>query len=122
MGGDDGADDGEPEPGAAAGAGAGGVDPVEALKGAGHLVLGHARAVVLDDQDGCLPVEVGVHADGRGRVRRGVGPDVGQEVVEHLAEAHGVADHLDGGVDVQADGPAGLDDTRVAHGLGGEQR
>ena len=63
-----------------------------------------------------------MHAHGGGRAGRCVGADVGQEVVEDLAEAAGVArdQHGHGPVDVELDWSFRLDDAGVGDGVRGE--
>ena len=70
------------------------IGPVEALEDVLGLLGVHARAVVGHGDH--RAVFVVVDADPCGRPRRGVGPDVAEQVVDDLTEAGGVAHHLDG--------------------------
>ena len=82
-----------------------GVGPVEALEDPGRLLGRHARAGVLDHDLGLVAVLV--HADRGGGARGRVGPHVGQQVVDHLAQPAGVADDLDGREAVNSTGHCG---------------
>ena len=91
--GHDGRDDGEAQAAAPADAGAGRVGPVEALEDATGLLVGHAGARVAHLHLG-LVADL-VHPHGRRGPRRRVGAHVREQVVDHLAQAVLVADHLD---------------------------
>ena len=116
MGGHDGGDDGEPQPTAASGAGPGRVGPVEALEDALRVLVGHARAGVAHLDLGLVADLVDVHRGGR--PRRRVRPDVGQQVVEDLAQAVLVAGHLDRAGRRELHGPLGPHGGSGADGVG----
>ena len=91
--GDDGRDDGKAETRATVVPAPGRVDPVEALEHPGRILGRHAGPVVVDDHPGHRAGLIDVHR-GRGALR-GVGAHVGQEIVDHLAQPGGIAQHLD---------------------------
>ena len=78
----------------------------------------HPRSVVGHREDGAVPL--GFHRDPHRGARRGVGPDVGQQVVDDLSEADGVPHHLDGPRGVERHRPVGTDGRCGVDGLGAQ--
>ena len=118
MSGDDGGHDGKAESAPPAAAGAGRIGPVEALEDTPRLVGRHTRAAVAH-LDACVVAHL-VHAHRRLGPRRRVGAHVGQQVVDHLAQAVLVPRDLDRVGGPELDGPLGPDGAGRAHGLGGQ--
>ena len=110
--------DGQTEPAAAPGAGPGRVGPVEALEDAPGVLVAHAGAAVPHLDLRLVPDLVDVHRGGR--PRRRVRSDIGQQIVQDLAQAVLVADDFDRSGRRELHGPIGSDRGGGPYGLGGQ--
>jgi len=99
-------DDRQPEPGAAELARPRALGPVEALEDPLGVLRGDARAVVLDLENGVVPIGVDAHADRRAGGR--VHPCVRQQVVGELPQTPLVAEHRHGVARLEVDRAVGL--------------
>ncbi len=121
--GDDGADDGQAQPGAAGGAGTGTVAAGEPLEHGREKIRWDAGSVVEHGEHGKAR-GAGVQARGDRRAGRGVGAGVGEQVGQHLVQAGRVAgdDHrLVGQLELPAVvGPGGVGVAHRVHDESGQ--